>query len=266
MSPKRFQKIVSEFYRDHKRDFPWRKTKDSYRILVSEIMLQQTQVDRVVPKYLAFLQKFPTFASLAKASTADVLKMWQGLGYNRRALALKSLSQIVTEKYRGKLPKDPEVLVQLPGIGQYTAAAVAAFAWNIPTLCIETNIRRVYIHHFFPDREGVSDKEIFPLIEKTIDQQNPREWYYALMDYGSSLPKKIKNPNRRSLHYAVQSKFEGSNRQLRGQILKALMNDVISVAVLKKSLNQPLSKLKSVLVSLEKEGFIRSKNNLISLS
>ncbi len=266
MTPKYFQKIVFDFYRGHKRDLPWRKTRDPYKILVSEIMLQQTQVDRVVPKYDSFLKAFPTFSVLSQASTADVLKIWQGLGYNRRALALKALSKIVTEQYQGKLPNDIEALKALPGIGPYTAAAVAAFVWNMPVSCIETNIRRVYIHHFFPGATTVSDAEIFPLIEKTLDKKNPREWYYALMDYGSTFPKHVKNPNRRSKHYALQSKFKGSNREVRGAIIKILSQGSTTVTRIKKTHPEFSDRLPSALVDLKKEGFITMNKGFISLS
>lgn len=223
ISHSEFQEIIWDHYRVHKRSFPWRETHDPYRILVSEIMLQQTQTDRVVPKYEAFLQAFPTAQDLAKAPPAEVLRLWQGLGYNRRALNLQRAAQTVIGEYGGVFPESPLELQRLPGLGPYTAGAVAAFAFNRPVAIIETNIRRIYLHFFFPDAEEVSDKDLMPLIEETVDQKNPREWYYALMDYGSQLPKKVANPNRRSKHYTVQSKFAGSIRQARGRILALLL-------------------------------------------
>jgi len=276
MNQRHFQKIVLKFYREHRRDFPWRPpalrirkdgSLDPYRVLVSEIMLQQTQANHVASKFKEFVKRFPTFGLLAKASITDVLKVWQGLGYNRRALSLKKLSQIVTEGYRGKLPKDHGLLQKFPGVGQYTAGAVMAFAWNTPFPCIETNIRRVYIHHFFPGRENVSDSDLAPLIEKTLDRKNPRDWYYALMDYGAELRRTHRNPNQRSKHYTVQSKFGGSNRQLRGQILRLLLEGKRStVTSLKQKLDQPILKIKTILKSLEYEGFIRAQRDLISLA
>ena len=217
----RFQKKVWDFYELNKRDsLPWRKTKDPYKILVSEMMLQQTQVDRVVPKYQAFLKRFPNAKSLAEAPLSDVLALWSGLGYNRRALFLKRASETVLSEWKGKFPKDAESLQSLPGVGPYTAKAVATFAYSQTYTFIETNIRSVFIHEFFPDAHDVSDAELFPIIEQSVDVENPREWYYALMDYGSFLKKTGANPSRKSKHHSVQSAFSGSLREIRGGILK----------------------------------------------
>jgi len=202
---------------------PWRDTHDPYAIVVSEIMLQQTQVDRVREKYTTFIARFPDFLSLAEAPLTEVLTLWQGLGYNRRAVALKQIASIVSSDFGGSLPDSVETLKTLPGIGHATASSIAAFAFNIPTVFIETNIRRVFIHHFFHNRTDVHDNEILPLVQKTLARKNPREWYYALMDYGTSLKKSVPNPNRRSRHYARQAKFEGSTRQKRGAILRFVL-------------------------------------------
>ena len=219
-----FRKKVLGHYARHGRDLPWRKRVTPYRVLVSEIMLQQTQVERVITKYAEFLAVFPDFPSLAKAPTAKLLKLWSGLGYNRRALALKALAQAVVEKHRGRLPPDPDVLVTLPGIGPYTAGAIAAFAFNKPVLFLDTNIRRVFIHEFFHDRRNIRDNELLPLMRRTLDVKDPRTWYNALMDYGALLKREQGNPNRRSAHYSRQSPFAGSNRQVRGGILKLLVD------------------------------------------
>ncbi len=220
-----FRRKILAYYRRYGRDLPWRHTRDPYHILVSEIMLQQTQASRVVLKYEEFLKLFPNFSKLAKASPAAVLRVWQGLGYNRRGLALHRLAKIITAKYQSTLPSDVAELEKLPGIGPYTAGAIMVFAFNQPVVILETNIRRVFLHDFFPDVSFVHDREIKGHIEKTLDQKNPREWYYALMDYGAMLRKTIPNPNRRSKHYAKQSPFEGSNRQKRGRMLKAWLGD-----------------------------------------
>lgn len=221
MDPSSFKKTVWNFYSTNKRDsLPWRKNKNSYHILVSEIMLQQTQVDRVIPKYKSWLKKFPNFKSLAQASNKEVLLEWQGLGYNRRGLNLKRAAEEIVTHYSSRLPKNTDRLSKLPGIGPYTAGALLNFVYEIPTPVIETNVRTVFLHHFFKDKENVSDKEIWPLIEETWDQKNPREWLYALMDYGSYLKKEFGNQNKRSKHYTKQSKFKGSNRELRSKILK----------------------------------------------
>lgn len=220
---KKFQDEVWNFYHLHKRPFPWRETRDPYRILVSEIMLQQTQAGRVVDKYKSFLKRFPTLAALARASVASVLKEWQGLGYNRRGLALKRAAEETIKRFKGRLPRDYESLLNLPGIGPATAGDILAFAWNEPAVVIETNIRSVFIHAFFPEDSSVHDSQLLPLIKKTLDYDNPREWYYALMDYGAWLKKTNPNPSRRSRHYSRQSPFKGSNRELRSKILKYLL-------------------------------------------
>jgi A/G-specific adenine glycosylase len=218
-----FVKKVQSFYRTHGRHtLPWRKTKNPYHILVSEVMLQQTQVDRVVPKYKAFLSRFKTVHNLADASLKDVLILWQGLGYNRRAKMLHACAQEVVRAYGGKFPRTHATLVKLPGIGPYTASAVMAFAYGIATPLIETNVRTVYLHHFFKDVDDVHDVEILKIVNKTLPQEAVREWYWALMDYGSYLKKEVGNLNTQSKHYTKQSAFKGSDRQIRGAIIRTL--------------------------------------------
>ncbi|MEK6698148.1 MAG: winged helix-turn-helix transcriptional regulator [Nitrospirota bacterium] len=255
-----FRKKVYNHYSKYGRDLPWRRTRNPYRVLVSEIMLQQTQVERVLAKYKEFLAAFPDFAALAKAPLPKLLKVWQGMGYNRRALALKALAQTVINEHHGRLPSDPDELVKFPGIGKYTAGAVAAFAFNKPVVFMDTNIRRVYIHHFFHDRENIRDGEIVPLIEKTLDKAGPGKWYNALMDYGSMLKKEQGNPNQRSAHYTRQSPFENSNRQVRGRILKALVKEspLTAIQIVKKVGMEP-ARVKKNLTQLEREGFIKKK-------
>ncbi len=215
-----FKKTIWNHYKKYGRDLPWRHDTTPYRITVSEIMLQQTQADRVAKKFDSFLKKFPNWKSLAKAPLASLLKEWQGLGYNRRALNLQRLAQAI----KGKLPQTYEELVELPGIGPNTAGSILAFAFNIPHPFIETNIRTVFIHFFFKETRGkIHDKKLMPLIEKTLDKKNPREWYFALMDYGVYLKKNHVNPSRRSKHHVQQSRFKGSNRELRANILKLIV-------------------------------------------
>ncbi|MBI4225233.1 MAG: A/G-specific adenine glycosylase [Candidatus Sungbacteria bacterium] len=259
-----FQKTIWKYYREHGRDLPWRRTVDPYRILVSEFMLQQTQVERVIPKYRAFVKEFPNFAALDRAPLAGVLKAWQGLGYNRRALMLKKLAAMVITDYQGKLPTDPRLLNDLPGIGPGTAGALCAFVFGIPVPFIETNIRRAYLHHFFPKKKNVLDANVLDLVEETLDAKNPREWYYALMDYGAMLGRKEKeNPNRRSRHYAKQSRFKGSDRQVRGQILRLLLaRKNLSLKNILKELEQPEIRIVAILAGLEREGFIKKVRNL----
>lgn len=218
-----FQKLIWTHYKNNKREFPWRNTRVPYRILVSEIMLQQTQTDRVVPKYKAFLKRFPTFKALASASTQEVLIAWQGLGYNRRALNLKKTAEVVTRDLKGKFPKTHKELTTLPGIGSYTAGAVLAFSFDTASPIIETNIRTVFLHFFFKDKTNVSDKELLTHIEATLPAKDIREWYYALMDYGAYLKKENKSINHRSLHFKKQSAFKGSHREKRSKVLKLLL-------------------------------------------
>ena len=262
-----FQRQIYGYYRHHGRDFPWRRTTDPYKILVSEIMLQQTQVERVHGKYLEFIKTFPDFYTLAEAPQKDVLVMWQGLGYNRRALALKKLAEDVVKLYGGVLPQDVKKLSSLSGIGKTTAGAILAFAFNVPSVFIETNIRRVFIHEFFSKEEEVRDTEILPLVEATIDWKNPREWYWALMDYGSLLKKEVENPNRRSAHYTKQPSFNGSDRRIRGLVIKKLLDESnLSVKALNESIGINLDHLERILRDLIDEGFIREENGFYKIA
>jgi len=218
-----FREAIHAWYRDNARDLPWRRTPEPYHVLVSEIMLQQTQVGRVLEKYPAFLEAFPSPAALHGAPLADVMRLWQGMGYNRRALALKKIAGAIVEEHGGEVPRDVEALQKLPGIGRATASAIAAFAFRAPAVFIETNIRRVFIHFFFAGREGVRDEELLPLVSAALDKERPDVWYSALMDYGTMLKGEVPDPNRRSARYRKQAPFEGSNRQLRGAILRLLL-------------------------------------------
>ncbi len=227
LSPRTFQAFRALVYAvyevEQRSDLPWRQTRDPYRIMVSEIMLQQTQVARVRVKYEQFLSQFPDTATLAGASLQEVLAVWQGLGYNRRGKALKQAAEEIMSRFGGELPPDPQELRTLPGIGPYTAGAIAAFAFDRPELFIETNIRTVFLHLFFAGRQGVPDREILPVIEATLDRDRPRHWYYALMDYGVRLKQAMTNPGRRSAHHQKQSPFKGSNREVRSRILKSIL-------------------------------------------
>jgi A/G-specific adenine glycosylase len=255
-----FRKKIYDFYHKHGRDLPWRKTRNPYRILISEIMLQQTQVERVIVKYKEFLSAFPDFASLAEAPVRKLLTVWQGMGYNRRALALQSLAKQVRTVYNGKLPSDPMLLIALPGIGKYTAGAVAAFAFNKPVVFMDTNIRRVFIHEFFHDKENIKDEDLYPLIEKTLDKKAPCVWYNALMDYGSILKQEQTNPNRKSAHYTRQSPFANSNRQVRGVIVKVLVKkSPLTAAQIVKESGMDAKRVHENLIQLAKEGFIKKK-------
>ena len=225
-----FQDTVRVFYQYHGRhDLPWRRAEsdgryDPYTILVSEIMLQQTQVSRVISKYHEFLGRFPDVEALARAPFAQVLAKWSGLGYNRRAQFLWKAAQCIVAVHGGTVPADPQVLCSLPGVGRNTAGAIAAYAFNQPAVFIETNIRTVYLHHFFHNQQRVPDTAILAVVERTLERREPREWYWALMDYGSYLKRAVGSVNQASRTYARQSRFEGSKRQLRGRVIKTLLS------------------------------------------
>jgi A/G-specific adenine glycosylase len=218
-----FREQIWHFYSQHERAFPWRQTRDAYQIFVSEVMLQQTQTDRVWEKYLEFVALFPDFQALACASLHDVLSAWQGLGYNRRGRFLHESAQKVMQEHGGRLPASEEILGTFPGIGPATAASICAFAFDMPTVFIETNIRTVFIVSFLRAQREIPDAAIRTLVAQTVDPEHPRLWYYALMDYGVTLKKTLGNANKQSKHYARQSKFEGSNRQVRGMVLRVLL-------------------------------------------
>lgn len=205
------------------RDLPWRNIDDAYGVLVSEVMLQQTQVARVQRYWQRWMSLFPTVDALAAADTATVLETWQGLGYNRRALALKRACEQCSAECGGQLPQTADELMRLPGIGPATAAGVVAFAYNRPSVYIETNVRSVFLHELFPDAQGVSDKQLAPYVADTCPDECARSWYYALLDYGAHLKTLVANPSRRSSHYTRQSAFEGSRREKRSFILKCVL-------------------------------------------
>lgn len=274
----KFQKKILSWHKKNRRGMPWRTIKGPYKILVSEIMLQQTQVSRVIPKYLAFLKEFPTVSSLAKAPRLKLLKAWAGLGYWRRALLLQNTAHIIQNTYAGKFPQDPKTLETLPGIGRYTARALACFAFGNTEAFLDTNIRRVYLHFFFPNRKNVSDKEILKIAQKCLysvshDRRKKsitaREWHYALFDYGATALKD-KAINKRSRHYTKQSKFEGSFRSFRTKIMRFLLeqpNQKATANKIQRMLQKEGSPYPSekLLASLEKDDLIKRKGYSYSL-
>ncbi len=276
-----FRKTIWKFYEKHGRhDLPWRKTRDPYKILVSEVMLQQTQVERVIPFYKNFLKKFPTVRSLASAPLSEVLIAWQGLGYNRRAKMLHSAAKEIVKKYKGIFPKTVEELEELPGIGSYTARAVAAFAYNQDVVFVETNLRTVAMHYFFASRTDISDKEILAVLAQAYPKESTkaelktdaarafgaREWYSALMDYGAHLKRAGVRINKKSASYSKQSQFSGSSRQARGAILKALVLGPRQADFLIELLGPDRKdQLISQLASMTKEGMIELKGKKFQL-
>lgn len=249
-------------------DLPWRRAEadgsfDPYKIMVSELMLQQTQVVRVLPKYQAFLQQFPSTEALANAELKDVLIAWSGLGYNRRAKFLWQAAQKVSRSFHGNFPSVVSELVELPGVGKNTAGAIMAYAFNQPVVFLETNIRTVYIHHFFHDQIDIPDAAISELVEQTLDHENPREFYWALMDYGSFLKQTVGNVSRFAKGYTKQSQFQGSRRQIRGQVLRLLAEEPKNLAQLTEIIND--DRLAEVLSDLVSEGLIAQSAQIYHL-
>lgn len=223
METTEFQELVWDKARELYRTMPWREDTRPYYVLVSEIMLQQTQVDRVVPKFNEFIAAFPDVQSLAAGSLAEVLRLWSGLGYNRRAKFLHEAAKYVVNECAGEFPSTAEALMKLPGVGVNTAGAILAYSFNQPVVFIETNVRTVYFHHYFDGAALVSDKELREVVAATVDQENPREWYWALMDYGTQLKRQGVGRIDKSRHYKKQSALKGSLREVRGLILKKLV-------------------------------------------
>ena len=275
VSPERleeFSATVWERGRELYRDLPWRVTHDPYAILLSEVMLQQTQVSRVMGRWEQWLETFPTIADLASAPLPPVLELWQGMGYNRRALNLKRCAEEVVAMHDGVVPSDKKALLGLPGIGPSTSAGVRVFAFRQPDMYLETNVRAVFIHERFPGRESVADKELVSLVEATCPQDaRVRAWYYALLDYGAYLKKTMPNPTRRSKHYTRQSKFEGSHRQKRAYLLRRVIDDALSTEDLARDLAQSerasgrqepsVEEVRAILDELEREGFVMRRGD-----
>lgn len=278
-----FHRVLTEFYYTAGRhDMLWRQpgqngTYDPYKILVSEMMLQQTQVDRVAGKYVEFLDMFPTVNHLAAAPLSDVLTVWNGLGYNRRAKYIWQAAQLVEKEFAAAFPANLEELVRIPGVGPNTAGAIMAYAYNAPVVFVETNVRTVMIHHFFAGKSSIHDEEIRKIMSSLVPKNDdvemlemqggvltPREFYWALMDYGAHLKKTIGNVNRASKHYSRQSKFEGSKRQIRGQIIRLLSAKPSSGAELRSHV--PDERLGDVVADLEAEGLIAKSGSRYRLS
>lgn len=270
MNKQQFQQTIWRYYETYGRhDLPWRLPEidgsfDPYKILVSEIMLQQTQVLRVIPKYLSFLEAYPSVDSLAAAPLGSVMKLWSGLGYNRRAKFLLRAAQAIIQDFGGRFPLEQTQLVRLPGVGSNTAGAIVAYAYNKPVIFIETNIRTVYIHHFFATQTAVDDKTIAAVVAETLDHDRVREWYWSLMDYGSYLKQTVGNKSRLSKIYAKQSPFVGSNRQLRGAVIRELLERPQTLLDLQVLLAD--DRLAAVLSHLVQEGMVEEIHGHFSIT
>ena len=265
-SKEKINTVVSRMlthYKNEKRSFPWRETDDPYHILVSEYMLQQTQTDRVVPKYQSFIKKFPDVTTLASASQREVLALWSGLGYNRRVIALRNAANEIVSTHDSVVPETKEALLTLPGIGEYTANAILAFAYNKSVIVIETNIRTVVLHHCVRKKRKVGDDTIGFFVEQLLQnaQDNnitPCAFYSAMMDYGAYLKSQGVRTNARSKHYTKQSVFDGSTRQARGTLLRHFINTKKGTS--KKQLhNLNTNRIEEGLTGLLTEGLIEKR-------
>jgi len=216
----KFLKELFAWWEQNKRILPWRETKDPYKIMVSEFMLQQTQVNRVVDKYNIFVSKYRNLESLAKSKKVDLLKLWQGLGYNRRALWLKDAAIEILKM--GRFPSEKEELIKLKGVGEYTSRAIPIFAFNKDYAAVDTNIKKILLSENFIHRDD-GEQEIQRLADKLMPKGSSRDYHNAMMDLGSS--EKYKNTihiNRTKI-----KKFKNSNRQVRGKIISILVNNPI---------------------------------------
>ncbi|MBP9668019.1 A/G-specific adenine glycosylase [Candidatus Saccharibacteria bacterium] len=241
------------------RPMPWRDDTRPYYVLVSELMLQQTQVSRVLPKFNQFIATFPHEAALAQASLAEVLRQWQGLGYNRRAKYLHDGAKMIVHEGRGNFPTEEHAILRLPGVGKNTCGAIRAYAFNEPSIFVETNIRTVYIHHFFADNFAVDDTQIAAKLRETIDTDHPREFYWALMDYGAHLKTNGVRNNSQSKQYRKQPQLAGSIREMRGQLIQLLLDKGRTKRSLEKQYEND-ARLLPAIESLEKDGLIIVQN------
>jgi len=262
-----FQSIVYDYYQLFGRPFSWRNTTEPYKILVSEIMLQQTQTKRVESKFENFISYFPDIFSLARADLHSVLMLWQGLGYNRRGKYLHEIAKTVVENFDGNIPACERTLQSFPGIGAATAASICAFAFNMPTVFVETNVRTVFTHFFFKENKKIRDSEVLELVALFLDWKNPRKWYYALTDYGVGLKKIYRNINEKSAHYVRQSRFQGSDRQIRGAIIRIILDQkVVTEKKLVVLLNEDSERIKKIINQLIAENFICKKKGKLEIA
>jgi len=259
-SPERvqeFQKKVFSFYQKNKRDLPWRKTTDPYKILLSELMLQQTQVNRVILYYEKWIARWPAISALASASLAEVLQAWMGLGYNTRAINLHKAARKIVTEFDNDVIEAMKQYKEIPGVGRYTSQAVQIFSTNTDLVTVDTNIRRIFINEFHLP-EKVSDKELWGLAKRCLPKGRSREWHNALMDYGALFLTAQKTGIKPKTQ---QSRFEGSDRQLRARIIRILLQNDESLVNISRILNVDSSWLQRILEKLISEEIISKKNN-----
>jgi A/G-specific adenine glycosylase len=263
---------LERWYRPRRAAYPWRTTADPYRILVSELMLQQTQASRVMPAYESFFERFPTLPSLAAAPRAEVVRAWAGLGYNRRAVSLSEAARVIVREHEGAVPSDPELLKRLPGVGPYTAAAIASIAFGVPVAAIDVNIRRV-IARLRLGRDDADDGDVRAAANRWLDRDHPGSWNQALMDVGREhcrpVPRCDGCPLAPSCRFRrsgrpplsprrAQGRFEGSTRQLRGAVVRRLRADPASVGALVKATASSRERVAAAVRSLVRDGLVRA--------
>lgn len=265
MNREEFNETLQQKGRELYRDMPWRRDTRPYYVLVSELMLQQTQVDRVIPKFEAFVTRFPDEKTLAEASLAEVLTLWNGLGYNRRAKYLHDAAKKIVTDLGGVFPDTKEGLCSLPGVGPNTAGAVLAYAFNRPVVFVETNVRTVYFHHFFQDGDKIADKQLAEVVKETLDRGHPREFYWSLMDYGAWLKKNGAGRLVQSKHYKKQPPLKGSVREVRGQIVRTLASGDRTMEELKNEIVFD-ERFGSALEGLLRDGLVMRTENTLHLT
>ena len=263
-----FQKKILDWWKDNRRDLPWRHTHDPYKIMISEVMLQQTQVSRVFTRYAEFIEAYPTVKDLAKASTSDVLKTWKGMGYNRRALYIKKAAQTVVDQYKRVFPKSEQELVKLPGLGKYTARAILVFAYGQEIPLVDTNIRQIITHFFLtnhpqgPALKGLKgrtlEKEVEDIARQLVPLGKSWEWHQALMDYGALRLARARSGQARSVR--SQTPFKESNRFYRGRVIDRLREGEVSknklIADFQKEYGKSRIFLNTITTGLERDGLL----------
>ena len=244
-----FQQKVFQFYQENKRNLPWRKTTDPYNILVSEFMLQQTQVNRVIEYFTKWMRRWPTVQKLASEEYKNLLQAWMGLGYNRRAMYLHNTAKKIVNEFNGDVLTAIKNFKQLPGVGLYTSKAIQIFAANADISTVDTNIRRIFIDQFNLD-ESISDKQLFQLAQKCLPLGRSRDWHNALMDYGA-----IHLTSRKTgiKPKTQQSRFQGSDRQIRGKVLRMLLQENYTKYQLQQKLKVESNRLEEILRKMKKE-------------
>jgi A/G-specific adenine glycosylase len=262
-----FHEMIFVWWKDHRRSLPWRETNDPYRILVSEVMLQQTQVSRALPKYEEFLYFFPDVYALASAKTSQVLKVWQGMGYNRRALYLKKTAEAVVSAHHGYFPEAEMDLLKLPGVGKYTARAIMVFAFRQDVAMIDTNIRQILVHFFF-DGKAVSEKEVENVADALVPKGKSWEWHQALMDYGALALKAVRGKTK-AVMKAKAVPFKESDRYFRGRIVDALRQkdwkEKELVSYMSAFYKKPSMFITRIVDGLVKDSLVTRKKNVVQL-